>query len=119
MELSAVSIALVVLFSDSMSSLFPSRSSDFFKIVSFFVILPTTFLPLRFLSLTSLVGIISSFVLLFVLLTDGVIKRHSPGSLWEPMPTNLTPRWPRFPLSFGLLMSGVSFFFLLVGRIVS
>ncbi|KAL8287435.1 hypothetical protein RQP46_003293 [Phenoliferia psychrophenolica] len=107
-ELSALSIALVVLFSDSMASLFPSLSSTFFKLVSFFVILPTTFLPLRFLSLTSLVGIISSVVLVVVLVTDGTIKTHSPGSLWEPMQTDAGPRWSRFPLSFGLMMSGFS-----------
>ncbi|KAK4705555.1 solute carrier family 32 (vesicular inhibitory amino acid transporter), partial [Phenoliferia sp. Uapishka_3] len=105
-ELSALSIALVVLFSDSMASIFPSLSSTFFKFLSFFIILPTTFLPLRFLSLTSLVGIISTFMLIVVLISDGVIKTESPGSLWQVMPTDFGPRWGRFPLSFGLMMSG-------------
>lgn len=71
-------------------------------------LLPTTFLPLRILSLTSLIGIMSSFVLLAVLITDGVVKHDAPGSLVQVMPTSLWPRWKRFPLSFGLLMSGVS-----------
>lgn len=71
-------------------------------------LVPTTFLPLRILSLTSLLGIMSSFVLLAVLLADGSIKREAPGSLWQVMPTSLAPRWRRFPISFGLLMSGVS-----------
>lgn len=71
-------------------------------------LLPTTYLPLRFLSLTSLLGIMSSAVLLAVLISDGAIKREAPGSLWNVMPTSVLPRWKRFPLSFGLLMSGVS-----------
>lgn len=108
MELSAVSIALVILFSDSMSSLFPTHSSTSFKLLSFFIILPTTFLPLRFLSLTSLIGIASSVMLLVVLVADGAIKIDSPGSLSHPMHTDFGPRWSRFPLSFGLMMSGVS-----------
>lgn len=71
-------------------------------------ILPTTFLPLRFLSMTSLIGILSSFTLLFVLIADGTIKKEAPGSLWDPAMTSLGPRWMRLPLSFGLFMSGVS-----------
>ena len=70
-------------------------------------LVPTTFLPLRILSLTSLLGIMSSFVLLAVIIADGTIKREAPGSLWDVMPTSIGPRWQRFPLSFGLLMSGV------------
>ena len=70
-------------------------------------LVPTTFLPLRILSLTSLLGIMSSFVLLAVIIADGTIKRDAPGSLWDVMPTSFAPRWRRFPLSFGLLMSGV------------
>lgn len=70
-------------------------------------LLPTTYLPLRVLSLTSLLGIMSSVVLLAVLISDGVIKKTAPGSMWVPMPTSVVPRWGRFPISFGLLMSGV------------
>ncbi|KDE05691.1 hypothetical protein MVLG_03925 [Microbotryum lychnidis-dioicae p1A1 Lamole] len=106
LELGALSIALCTLFADSMESLYPAVSSQAYKVIFFFIILPTTFLPLRFLSLTSLLGIISSFTLLLVLVTDGALKKHQPGSLRDPMPTAAGPRWMRLPLSFGLLMSG-------------
>lgn len=74
---------------------------------SFLSIVPTTFVPLRFLSITSLIGIISTFSLLVVIIADGSIQQHSPGSLHQPMPTSAGPRWMRLPLSFGLMMSGV------------
>ncbi|BGP49474.1 hypothetical protein JCM10450v2_005365 [Rhodotorula kratochvilovae] len=107
-ELATFSVATVTLFADSMSSLFPRFSPFFFKLVSYLILLPTTYLPLRILSLTSLLGIMSSVVLLAVLISDGAIKRTAPGSLWEVMPTSVLPRWKRFPISFGLLMSGFS-----------
>ncbi|GJN90176.1 hypothetical protein Rhopal_003175-T1 [Rhodotorula paludigena] len=107
-ELVTFSVATVTLFADSMSSLFPKFSPFFFKLLAYTILLPTTYLPLRFLSLTSLLGIMSSAVLLVVLISDGAIKREAPGSLWNVMPTSVLPRWKRFPLSFGLLMSGFS-----------
>lgn len=48
-----------------------------------------------------------------VLISDGALKPEAPGSLREVMPTSLAPRWERFPLSFGLFMSGVSITFIL------
>ncbi|GAA5987394.1 hypothetical protein JCM10908_001938 [Rhodotorula pacifica] len=108
LELSTFSVATVELFADSMASLYPVVSPFTFKLVSYIILVPTTFLPLRILSLTSLLGIMSSFVLLAVIAADGFIKREAPGSLWEVMPTSFEPRWRRFPLSFGLLMSGFS-----------
>ncbi|GAA5922690.1 hypothetical protein JCM3775_006101 [Rhodotorula graminis] len=107
-ELATFSVATVTLFADSMASLFPRFSSLFFKLISYLILLPTTYLPLRVLSLTSLLGIMSSVVLLAVLVTDGLIKKTAPGSFWEPMATSIVPRWGRFPISFGLLMSGFS-----------
>jgi len=71
-------------------------------------LVPTTFLPLRLLSLTSLLGILSSVVLLAVIVADGTIKTESPGSLWDPMETNTGPNWKKLPICFGLMMSGVS-----------
>ena len=70
--------------------------------------MPTTFLPLRFLSITSLIGIVSTLTLLVVIIADGSLKHDAPGSLHRPMPTSVGPRWMRLPLSFGLMMSGVS-----------
>lgn len=41
-------------------------------------------------------------VLVFI---DGLMKRHFPGSLREPAPTQLFPHhWSTLPLSFGLFM---------------
>jgi len=54
----------------------------------------------------------SSVVLLAVLITDGLVKKTAPGSFWDPMATSVVPRWGRFPISFGLLMSGVRPLFL-------
>ncbi|GEM08912.1 amino acid transporter [Rhodotorula toruloides] len=107
-ELLTFSVATVELFADSMASLFPKIGAFVFKLISYGILLPTTFLPLRILSLTSLIGIMSSFVLLAVLITDGAVKHDAPGSLVQVMPTSVWPRWKRFPLSFGLLMSGFS-----------
>ncbi|GAA5844839.1 hypothetical protein JCM11251_007343 [Rhodosporidiobolus azoricus] len=108
LELSTFSVAAVELFADSMASLYPKIGVVVFKVVAFGILLPTTFLPLRLLSLTSLLGILSSIVLLGVIISDGVIKPTAPGSLREVMPTSWGPRWGRFPLSFGLFMSGFS-----------
>lgn len=70
-------------------------------------ILPTVFLPLRLLSLTSLISVLSTFVLIFSVIADSLIKPSAPGSLWDPMPTTWgVSNWEKVPLSFGLLMSG-------------
>ena len=49
-ELTSLSIALVVLASDSLEVLYPSVSSTTFKYLAAIVLLPSTYLPLRFLS---------------------------------------------------------------------
>ncbi|GAA6019651.1 hypothetical protein JCM10207_006958 [Rhodosporidiobolus poonsookiae] len=108
LELSTFSVATVELFADSMASLYPRVSVLLFKGVAFAILLPTTFLPLRLLSLTSLLGIFSSIIVVAVLIADGTLKLDAPGSLHDIMPTSLAPRWGRMPLSFGLFMSGFS-----------
>lgn len=108
LELWAVSVALIILFSDSMAAIFPSIPAAAFKTIGYAIVLPTVFLPLKFLSPISVVGIISTFTLVIVVLSDGLIKKEAPGSLWSPAPTALTPRWSKLPLSFGLIMSGFS-----------
>ncbi|GAA6009630.1 hypothetical protein JCM11491_001039 [Sporobolomyces phaffii] len=107
-ELGTFSVAAIELFADSLNSLFPRVSSNLFKLGSYFILVPTTFLPLRLLSLTSLLGILSSIVLLSVIIADGTIKTTSPGSLWQPMPTSFGPNWKKLPICFGLMMSGFS-----------
>lgn len=96
-----MSIALIVLFGDSAAALFPAISAQTFKFLGFFIIVPTTFVPIRFLSITSLIGIVSSFALIFVIFADGLSKFDAPGSLHTFMPTSLEPQWTRLPLCFG------------------
>jgi len=105
-ELMALSIALIIIFGDSLATLFPSNSSHFYKVLGFFMILPTVFAPYRLLSYTSLIGIMSSLMLVIVVVVDGIVKPDAPGSLREPMETSWKPN-PKWGLSAGLVMSGV------------
>lgn len=44
-------------------------------------------------------------VVLTLIIVDGLLKPHSPGSLRNPATTYLFPaQWSTLPLSFGLLM---------------
>ncbi|EPQ28176.1 uncharacterized protein PFL1_04503 [Pseudozyma flocculosa PF-1] len=109
LELWAVSVALIILFGDSMAAIVPALPSAAFKAVGLAIVLPTVFLPLRWLSPISVVGIVSTVTLVVVVVADGLYKRHSPGSILDPAPsTSLGPQWRRVPLSFGLIMSGFS-----------
>ena len=121
-ELLAACVALVVLFADSLDALIPGWGVVAWKIVAGIVLIPLSFVPLRYLSFTSVLGIICCLgsgsmsyqacdhanrctvvVLIFV---DGILKPHFPGSLRDPAPmAGLLPqRWSTIPLSFGLLM---------------
>ncbi|ETS59580.1 hypothetical protein PaG_06502 [Moesziomyces aphidis] len=108
LELWAVSVALIILFGDSMAAIFPDVAPSAFKLLGYLIVLPSVFLPLKFLSPISVIGIVSTFTLVVVVVSDGLIKKQAPGSLWEIAPTTLGPRWNRLPLSFGLIMSGFS-----------
>lgn len=59
LELLGACVALVVLFADSLYALVPGLSILQWKIVCGVVLVPLNFLPLRFLSITSILGIIS------------------------------------------------------------
>ncbi|KAJ1599209.1 hypothetical protein NDA14_004314 [Ustilago hordei] len=108
LELWAVSVALIILFGDSMSAIFPHIAPTAFKLLGYCIVLPSVFLPLKFLSPISVIGIVSTFTLVVVVVSDGLIKKEAPGSLSDIGPTTLGPRWERLPLSFGLIMSGFS-----------
>jgi solute carrier family 32 (vesicular inhibitory amino acid transporter) len=67
------------------------------------------FIPLRLISYASAVGIISTVFLIFVVFFDGFSKTTSPGSLYDPAPTDLVILQPmKIGAAFGLFMSGVS-----------
>lgn len=59
MELLGACVALVVLFADSLYALIPGLSILHWKVVCGMVLMPLNFLPLRFLSVTSILGIVS------------------------------------------------------------
>lgn len=110
LELFAVGVILVVLFSDSLHEVLPAYSSNTYKYFGLLVIIPTSFMPLRVLSFASLLGVLSTFMLIFVLLEDGTTKMTAPGSMWESAPTEWWPAgaMTSVPISFGLFMAGFS-----------
>ncbi|KAK7737039.1 hypothetical protein SLS53_006796 [Cytospora paraplurivora] len=107
LELLAACVALIVLFADSLDLLFNGLLSNTqWKIICAVILIPLNFLPLRFLSVTSVIGILCCFSIVAIIIIDGLIKPHTPGSLLEPATTYLFPaNWLTLPLSFGLLMS--------------
>jgi vesicular inhibitory amino acid transporter len=73
-------------------------------------ILPTIMLPISFLAYTSVIGILSSLLIVFVLFYDGLTKLQAPGSLFDPSTTELfVPiEFQKTGLAFGLFMAGFS-----------
>ncbi|MCJ1307562.1 hypothetical protein MMC25_001209 [Agyrium rufum] len=105
-ELGLACVALVVLFGDSLNILLPVWGVNGWKVLCGLIMLPLTFVPFRYLSLTSVLGIACCMIIILLVFVDGLIKGHSPGSLREPATTYLLPNnWFTLPLSFGLLMS--------------
>ncbi|KAI9470570.1 MAG: transmembrane amino acid transporter protein-domain-containing protein [Benjaminiella poitrasii] len=106
-ELITSSVALVVLLGDGIDSLFPGFTLKETRLISFVILTPMLFLPIRHLSYTSLLGIISAFSIIIVIIIDGLNKKDAPGSLIEPADTEIWPsNWMTVPLSFGLIMAG-------------
>ena len=121
-ELLANDVALAVLFADSLDALLPGWGRTEWKLLCGLILVPLSFVPLRYLSVTSFLGIICCIgsmsvtwheiersadyiVVVILIFVDGALKAHSPGSLRDPAPTSLFPqRWSTLPLSFGLLM---------------
>ncbi|PKI82956.1 hypothetical protein MVES1_003567 [Malassezia vespertilionis] len=112
-EMWIVSVALVILMGDNLSTLvFGSVGNAWVatgsKVLCFVIVSPTLLMPLSFLSPVSLIGIVSILVLFVVIMIDGVVQKHAPGSLWEPAQTFFFSSWTRMPISFGLVMAGFS-----------
>jgi vesicular inhibitory amino acid transporter len=103
------SVVLVVLFSDSLHAIFPAYSTETYKFLSLFILIPTAFLPLRIISYTSLLSVFSTLFIAVVLVVGGFTKYDSPGSLYQPVPTDWWPAGStELGLSFGIFMAGVS-----------
>ncbi|KAF8844085.1 hypothetical protein BDN67DRAFT_896024 [Paxillus ammoniavirescens] len=109
LELFSLSVVLVTLAADSLHGVWPAYSANTYKVFSVFVLVPTVFMPLSILSFTSLLGITSTLLIIVVIFIDGFSKPDSPGSLWIPAQTSLSPGTPgEVGVAFGLLMAGFS-----------
>ncbi|KAF2404424.1 hypothetical protein EJ06DRAFT_526502 [Trichodelitschia bisporula] len=105
-ELVAACVALVVLFADSLDALIPGVGALTWKLICCVVLIPLSFLPLRLLSFTSILGVMCCFGIVAAVFIDGLVKAEAPGSLRSPAKTYLFPQsWLTLPLAFGLLMS--------------
>ncbi|KAL6299652.1 transmembrane amino acid transporter protein-domain-containing protein [Sparassis latifolia] len=109
LELFAVGVALVTLFADSLYAVWPAYSPNTYKIFCLVFLIPTVFLPLSVLSYASMLGILSTLLIIVVILIDGFSKRDPPGSLWIPADTSLKFMGiGKLGVSFGLFMAGFS-----------
>ena len=61
MELLTACVALIILFADSLHDLIPSVSVTEWKIAAVIILTPLSFLPLRVLSFSSVLGIMACF----------------------------------------------------------
>jgi solute carrier family 32 (vesicular inhibitory amino acid transporter) len=61
LELIAACVALIILFADSLDALIPGFGILGWKVVCGFILIPISFLPLRLLSFTSVLGILTCF----------------------------------------------------------
>ncbi|EGW30222.1 uncharacterized protein SPAPADRAFT_63841 [Spathaspora passalidarum NRRL Y-27907] len=108
-DLLGAGVSLIVLFSDSLYALLGDDqiwTRTTFKLISFLVLTPFTFVPLPILSIISLFGILSTISITILVMICGFLKPTSPGSLLQIMPTNLWPQSiPDFLLAIGILMA--------------
>lgn len=108
-DLLGAGVALIVLFSDSLFALLGDDlvwTQTRFKLISFIVLTPFTFVPLPILSIISLFGILATISITLLVMMCGLLKVSSPGSLLEVMPTNLWPESiPNLLLAIGILMA--------------
>ncbi|KAJ3990546.1 transmembrane amino acid transporter protein-domain-containing protein [Lentinula detonsa] len=109
LELFAVSVILVTLYADSLHAIIPKYTSDTYKIWGLLLLIPMVFLPLSLLSYTSILGIMSTIMMVVVILYDGLSKADAPGSLRTPAETSFTiSSWPNLGIAYGLFMAGFS-----------
>ncbi|KAF9478044.1 hypothetical protein BDN70DRAFT_809596 [Pholiota conissans] len=109
LELFTVCVILVTLYGDSLHALLPRYPSNVFKGWGNILLIPTVFLPLSLLSYTSIIGIISTVLMVIVIFVDGFTKTESPGSLWKPAHTKFgVTSYGELGVAFGLFMAGFS-----------
>ncbi|EGV65077.1 hypothetical protein PSN45_004972 [Yamadazyma tenuis] len=89
-DITGALISLSLLFSSSFAVLFPLSESTF-KVIIYTVMFFLTFVPLNYLSMSSLAGVASVFTMVVLIFICGFTTPDSPGSLINPMPINLFP----------------------------
>ena len=94
-----------ILFMDNVNNLFPTFPRMYVAAIFVAIVLPTTWTTkLGLLSYVSIVGVISMFFLLFVLIYEGITeKSKNYGSLREPVET---VRLKTLSIAFGLTIPG-------------
>lgn len=105
-ELTAANVALVILFADSMNFLVPAISVMYWKIILCVGLVPLNFAPFKALSVTSILGVTCVIGIFVLVLADGIIKPHYPGSIREVAKTYAFPAdFKTIFLSLGLFMA--------------
>ncbi|EXJ92398.1 hypothetical protein A1O3_00948 [Capronia epimyces CBS 606.96] len=105
-ELLTANVALIILFADSVGSLVSTLSVSMWKIVIAVGLIPLNFVPLRILSVSSAIGIFCIAGILVLLVTTGLAKPDTPGSLWQLADTRAFPLdWRSVPATLGLFMA--------------
>ncbi|KAI3662508.1 hypothetical protein MP638_003648 [Amoeboaphelidium occidentale] len=120
-ELFFCSCSYVILVGDTLYTILETRyAGEWFcnvftlKLIAFLgIMMPTTLITsFRVLSIGSVVGIMTSLLLGFVILYDGFSLKSSPGSIIYPAETKLFPvtvaEWLFTPLSLGMTMYNYS-----------
>jgi len=113
-EIFAACVSIVLVMSDSLYILLETTqlkgfiSPMWLKVMLVALLTPITWSDnLRWLSYTSLLGILSVLNLAGIIIYDGLYRHDKPGSLNDPMPTNIWPTsWLQLPLLQGIFMSG-------------
>lgn len=109
LELFSVSVVLVTLYADSLNTVWPIYPSNLYKILGLAFLIPTVFFPLSILSYTSILGIVSTLLIMAVVLIDGFSKSDAPGSLIQPAETSFgIQSWHALGVSYGLFMAGLA-----------
>ncbi|PFH54636.1 hypothetical protein AMATHDRAFT_134903 [Amanita thiersii Skay4041] len=107
LELFGVSVVLVTLYADSLHAIFPQYPSTTYKIMGCILLIPMVFLPLSLLSYASILGVVSTILLVIVVFIDGFSKQEAPGSLLNPDATNIgVQSFQKLGIAFGLFMAG-------------
>ncbi|KAF8508116.1 transmembrane amino acid transporter protein-domain-containing protein [Gautieria morchelliformis] len=107
LEVFAVSVVLVTLYGDSMHLVMPGFSSTQYKFFGLLIIIPTVFMPLSVLSYASILGILSTILIIACIFIDGLSKHEAPGSLWQPAATDWGVKDAnKLGVAFGLFMAG-------------